>query len=142
MHDWSVPCASMINSQTSRAAPRPPSLGGHPVRVLLGQCVRILHRDREPGSGHHRQIDDIVANVCNLIVVESGDLLELLIGRQFLAFALIDMLDTQAGHADAHHLGAPPGDDGDLDPGLLQHHHAVPVFGMERLVFLPVVADV
>ena len=78
--------------------------GGHPVRVLLGQCVRILHRDREPDSGHHRQIYVIVAYVRNLLIVDTGDLIELLLSRQFLAFSLVDTLDPEAGHADAHHL--------------------------------------
>lgn len=109
--------------------------------MLLGPVMGVIDRNRQADPCHDRQIDHIVADIGDMLGVDTRILQNTLERRQLVAMALKDQIDPEVLHPVADNLRAAAGDDRDAHTVILQHAHAVPIAGMERLVLFAMITE-
>ena len=110
--------------------------------VLFDKRIGVAHGDGQTHPGHHRQINQFIANISDLVGGQPQADQQTIERRQLVLDAQIGVVDAQIGHAPFDRGGLATGNDGDFHPGFEQHLDAVAIADVEGLVFVAIVAQI
>src|SRR5690554_3517823 len=105
----------------------------HAVGVLAHEGIGAGDGHPQADAADHRQVGQVVAQIGDLLIMESQLGEQFIEHHQLVFTALVQVLDAQVASAPLHHRGLAAGNDAGTHAGAHQHLDAVSVQGVEGL---------
>src|SRR5947209_2191586 len=121
----------VLDGVASRAFPAPAC--GHEVRVIFDDLPGVRDSDGESDLAHDGNVDDVVADITDLIFGYARLGANLAKSNQLVRLPLIAEVEAQIACAKPHGLADALGDESDLEPAKLGERDAAAIVCVESL---------